>query len=382
MQDIRILTAEDIYLILTTVLTTLLLQMGAYFFIKWRKYDKKLRLKDQIINLTMSIFFLFWGASTIISLPFDLGEVEARLGALKIDLFFFVVGSFALIYSLMKILEIKHKKIYLSALLLSVVIIIFSRSAENYFWYYIILSSILFVFVIYFIRKTHKTLTHGKILKNLIPIFIGLILFTSSYFRKNLNLFVTIFFPGSILDELTVLNLGKLIDILGMLLISLGFYSVEFAELKWKQAIKHLMVINKGGICLFYYPFVEEEDKGKVGETFDRQLAAGAIMGVQSILGEVIDKQKTEQLESVDYKGKKLMFKTSPDKLVNVVLISDQDLVILHEKLEKLAKDIEEYFRSYLEKNITKIDLYKPISYFIEELFRIEKPKREIVLNT
>lgn len=197
-----------------------------------------------------------------------------------------------------------------------------------------------------------------------------------------MNLFVNLFFPTGTFDELTVLNLGKLIDILGMLLISLGFYSVEFAELKWKQAIKHLMVINKGGICLFYYPFVEGEDKGKGDEPFDRQLAAGAIMGVQSILGEVIDKQKSEQLESVDYKGKKLMFKTSPDKLVNVVLISDQDLIILHEKLERLAKDIEEYFRSYLEKNITKIDLYKPISYFIEELFRIEKPKREIVLNT
>ncbi|TFF86871.1 MAG: hypothetical protein EU551_00375 [Promethearchaeota archaeon] len=381
MSDIRVFTAEDIYLVLTTVLVTLLLQMGIFFFIKWRKFDKKLRLQDQIINLTMSIFFIFWGASNIVSLPFDLGEVQARLGSLKIDLFFFVVGAFALIYSLMKILEIKHKKIYLSALLLSVVIIIFSRAAENYFWYYIILSSILFVFVIYFIRKTHK-LTHGKILKNLIPIFIGLLIFSSSYFRKNLNLFVNLFIPTGVLDELTVLNLGKLIDILGMLLISLGFYSVEFAELKWKQSIKHLMVINKGGICLFYYPFVEEVEKGKGDETFDRQLAAGAIMGVQSILGEVIDKQKSEQLESVDYKGKKLMFKTSPDKLVNVVLISDQDLIILHEKLERLAKDIEEYFRSYLEKNITKIDLYKPISYFIEELFRIEKPKREIVLNT
>ncbi|MBD3227133.1 MAG: hypothetical protein GF329_03010 [Candidatus Lokiarchaeota archaeon] len=393
MQDIRIFTAEDIYLVLTTVLGTLLFQMAVFFFIKWRRYDKKLRLQDQVINLSMSIFFLFWGLANFVALPFDLGEVEARLGALKMDLLFFVIGTFALIYTLMKILEIKHKKIYLGVLLSSILIVLLSQTADNYLWYYVILSSVLFVFIIYFIRKAH-ILTHGEILKNLIPIFIGLLIFSTSYIRKNLNLLAGSVIPAlGEFDDLLLLNLDKMVDIFGMLLISLGFYLVEFAELKWKQAIKHLMVINKGGICLYYYPFVEIEEKearvkgkktGKGGvdsEDFDRQLAAGAIMGVQSILGEVIDKKSEEQLEVVDYKGKKLLFTSSPENYINVVLISEQDLLILHEKIEKLAKQIETYFKDYLEKNITKIDLYKPISYLIEEIFHVDNLKRDIILK-
>ncbi|TFF87659.1 MAG: hypothetical protein EU549_04320 [Promethearchaeota archaeon] len=123
-----------------------------------------------------------------------------------------------------------------------------------------------------------------------------------------------------------------------------------------------------------------EESEVEGGE-FDRQLAAGAIMGVQSILGEVIDRKKEQQLEAVDYKGKKLLFTSSPEKYINVVLISEQDLLILHDKIEKLAKEIEQYFKEYLEKNITKIDLYKPISYLIEETFQVEDLKRDIILK-
>ncbi|MHA1252916.1 MAG: hypothetical protein ACTSRP_23210 [Candidatus Helarchaeota archaeon] len=103
-------------------------------------------------------------------------------------------------------------------------------------------------------------------------------------------------------------------------------------------------------------------------------------MGVQSILGEIIDKQKTEQLEVVDYKGKKLIFKRG--KYVNVVLIAEQDLVILHEKLEKLIADIESQFEKYLKDNITKIDVYKPIGFFIEDIFQIEKTQQEIILES
>ncbi len=376
MEYVRFLTPEEVYLVLTTILTTLLIQMAIYFFIKWRRYDKKLRLQDQVINLSLSIFFLFWGISNIIDVPYDLGAREARLLVLKTDLLFFVVGTFSLIYTIMKILEIKHKKIYLTALLASIIFVLVSRTAVYYIWYYSVISAILFAVVIYFAYKAN-IIVQGITRKNLLPVIVGFLIFCTSYVRKNLAIIFSETFNVLELDDMTVLHTGKLVDIAGMLLITLGFYTVEFAELKWKGAIKHLMVINNGGICLYHYSFVNVD---KNAEEFDRQLVAGAIMGVQSILGEIIDKQKTEQLEVVDYKGKKLIFKRG--KYVNVVLIAEQDLVILHEKLEKLIADIESQFEKYLKDNITKIDVYKPIGFFIEDIFQIEKTKQEIILES
>ncbi|MHA1269921.1 MAG: hypothetical protein ACTSPY_09075 [Candidatus Helarchaeota archaeon] len=372
MEFIRIFNASDLYIILTTILTTLLFQMAIYFFIKWRNYDKKLRLKDQVINLSLSIFFLFWGISNIIGLPYDLGALEARLFVLKIDLLFFVIGAFALIYTLMKILEIKHKKIYLSGLIISILIIVFSQAPNSYIGYYSILSALVLILIIYFTYKITK-MVHGTTKKHIIIVMIGLLIFSTSYIRKN---FATFFgFLSIFLEDITILNLSKGIDILGMLFISLGFYMVEFAELKWKTSVKNLMVINNGGICLFYYDFTGDKTQDI---EFDKQLAAGAFMGIQSILGEILHGQKSEQLEVVDYKGKKVLFKKG--NYVNIVLISEQDLTILHEKLQLLLEDIESQFEKYLKDNITKVDLYKPIGYFIEEIFQIKKSKREIIL--
>ena len=372
----RIFGPSDIFLILTTILSTLLFQMAAFFYIKWRKYDKKLRLHDQFINFSMFFFFLFSGISNVINMSFDLGEITARLGALKIELIFFVISSFSLIYTLMKILEIKHKKIYLSTFLASIILIIISQRADHYIWYYSIISSILVIIIIYFIYKM-QDIIHGKTKRKLIPIAIGLLIFSTTYIRNNLSIFLRELFSTIILDDLTILNLGKLFDIFGMLLISLGFYTVEFAELKWKGAIQDLLVINQGGICLYYYPFIEKTGKG---EGFDQQLAAGAIMGIQSILGEILDKQKSKTLETIDYQGKKLLFKKG--EYVSTILISESDLIILHDKLGLLIQDIENNFKESLEKNITRIDLYEPISYFIEEIFNIKKKsKRKIFLN-
>ncbi|MHA1309845.1 MAG: hypothetical protein ACTSQO_02855 [Candidatus Helarchaeota archaeon] len=374
MAYVKIFSPSDLYLILTTVLATLLIQMGTYFFIKWRKYDEKLRLKDQVINLSMSLFFMFWGFSNIVCLPFDLGRVEARFFVLKIDLLFFIVGTFSLIYTIMKILEIQHKKFYLTILIASIIFVLVSQNPINYIWYYSILSSIIFMVIIYFIYKTNK-IVHGITKKRLIPISIGFLIFSTSYIRKNLYPFITETLHIYPLNDLFILNLGKSIDILGMLLISLGFYTLDFAELKWKNAINNLLIINNGGICLYHYKFTES-----IENDFDRQLAAGAIMGVQSILGEILDKQKTEHLEVIDYKGKKIIF--SKGKYVNAVLIADQDLDILHDKLKILINDIELQFKKYLEKNLTQLNLYYPIKYFIEDVFQIQKAGHEIFLDS
>ncbi len=374
MAYIKLFSPSDLYLILTTVLATLLIQMGVYFFIKWRKYDAKLRLKDQVINLSMSFFFMFWGFSNIVSLPFDLGRVEARFFVLKVDLLFFIVGAFSLIYTIMKILEIQHKKFYLTILIASIIFVLVSQSPINYIWYYSILSSIIFVVIIYFIYKTNK-IVQGITKKRLIPISIGFLIFSTSYIRKNLYPIITETLHICPLNDLFTLNLGKSIDILGMLLISLGFYTLDFAELKWKNAINNLLIINNGGICLYHYKFTES-----IENDFDRQLAAGAIMGVQSILGEILDKQKTEHLEVIDYKGKKILF--SKGNYVNAVLIADQDLDILHDKLKILINDIELQFKIYLEKNLTQLNLYYPIKYFIEDIFQIQKVGHEIFLDS
>lgn len=139
--------------------------------------------------------------------------------------------------------------------------------------------------------------------------------------------------------NLLILGLQYLASIITLILLSLSREALPHKEKEWYESLIHFYIIHKSGLLLYEHEFV------KVEERVESDLVSGGIIGLTTILGEIVKGE--ERLRTIDHGDKKLMFKYSPDREVIFVLLIGEDLIVLRNKLSLF---IYEFIDEYQEK--------------------------------
>ena len=113
-------------------------------------------------------------------------------------------------------------------------------------------------------------------------------------------------------------------------------------EKEWYESLIHFYVIHKSGLLLYEHEFT------KVEERAESNLVSGGIIGLTTILGEIV--KGKEKLRTIDHGDKKLMFKYSPDKDVIFVLLIGEDLFVLRNKLNLFILEFTDEYQEKVEK--------------------------------
>ncbi len=198
--------------------------------------------------------------------------------------------------------------------------------------------------------------TSGEIRKKMIIVLVGS------------SLFIIVFIQMIILilsAEFELMLRMKALLLLGSILTGYGFYSIpSFTEFDWDKKLRHLYVLNKDGLCLYQYPFRES--------IADQDLLGGSLMAIQGLMKEMIQTDKS--LKVIDHEDTKLIFKQSDHAVV--VMIADDDLYIIHHKLEQLLREFEMLFGQAMEKWVGNLSLFEPLHPIILRIFEIKQPKK------
>ncbi|MBD3185994.1 hypothetical protein GF325_04115 [Candidatus Bathyarchaeota archaeon] len=103
-------------------------------------------------------------------------------------------------------------------------------------------------------------------------------------------------------------------SIFGTLMMVKGWRMVPpLTELNWYRDLYRLLVLQrKGTLVMFTYEFQKEEESQETngdhrGDT-DGLLAGGALSGIQSLLGEILETKGTDGLNQIDHGGKTIYF--------------------------------------------------------------------------
>ena len=142
--------------------------------------------------------------------------------------------------------------------------------------------------------------------------------------------------------NLVILGFQYLACVLTLVLL---FFSKEMLPLKekeWYESLIHFYVIHKSGLLLYEHEFI------KVEERAESDLVSGGIIGLTTILGEIV--KGKEKLRTIDHGDKKLMFKYSPDKDVIFVLLIGEDLIVLRNKLNLFITEFLDEYQEKVEK--------------------------------
>ena len=154
-----------------------------------------------------------------------------------------------------------------------------------------------------------------------------------------------------------------LIIILAGLLTALLYSIPSFTEFDWDKKLRHLYILNKDGLCLYQYPFRES--------ITDEDLLGGSLMAIQGLMQEMIQTDKS--LKTIDHEDTKLIFKQSNHAIA--VMIADEDLYVIHHKVEQLMNQFELLFGVTMENWIGDLSTFKPLGPIIAKIFEVDVEK-------
>ncbi|NVM03753.1 MAG: hypothetical protein HWN67_15595 [Candidatus Helarchaeota archaeon] len=137
--------------------------------------------------------------------------------------------------------------------------------------------------------------------------------------------------------------LGDIFIVIGMSLITLFFIGLpRLSEIDYLEKIKRLFVMHDSGRAMYEYSFEKEKEPG--GKGLKGALYAGGLTTITQMVSNLI--QSKEHLEIVDHGDVKIMFDYGHN-IVNVLIV-DEVLEILKNKLKNLTKDIENLYQDVL----------------------------------
>jgi hypothetical protein len=124
------------------------------------------------------------------------------------------------------------------------------------------------------------------------------------------------------------------IFLVGLILLALSLWSLpSLNEFDWEQSLSHLYVLKPGGICLYSFNF-------KVSKPMDPQLLGSGLTGVCAMVQEMTKSKK--QLEFIKQESKNLYLQQG--KQVNAVIIGEEELRIIFDKLKMFVHEFERLF--------------------------------------
>jgi hypothetical protein len=253
--------------------------------------------------------------------------------------------------------------------------IIRKNTKHIFFIYFLCFSTMLIVFNIFDVA-----LFRGIYFIGSIPLIILTILFvykllwkTSGEIQRKMilvvigsGLFILIFTQMVILilrNEFELVLRMKALILIASVLLGYGFYTIpSFTEFDWDKKIRHLYILNKNGLCILQQPF-------KRKSLADEDLFGGSLIGIQSLIGEIIQSDKA--LKVIDHADAKIIFEQSPNAIA--IMVSDEDLYVVHFKLQQLLKEFDLLFGPLMISWNGDLSLFKPLQPIIKKIFEIKE---------
>ncbi|MFX0136625.1 MAG: hypothetical protein ACFFDN_23505 [Candidatus Hodarchaeota archaeon] len=134
---------------------------------------------------------------------------------------------------------------------------------------------------------------------------------------------------------------GDISIIIGISLITLFFIRLpRLSEIDYLEKIKRLFVMHDSGLTMYEYSFEKKQE----GQSLKDALYAGGLTAITQMVTSLI--QSKEHLEIVDHGDVKIMFEYGRN-IVNVLIV-DEVLEILKNKLKNLTNDIENLYQDVL----------------------------------
>jgi hypothetical protein len=134
---------------------------------------------------------------------------------------------------------------------------------------------------------------------------------------------------------------GWIVNIIGHLtfMSGLGFLAIALmtlptlAEFGWEEKIQHLLVLMEGGILVYEYDFTEKS-------VVDSDLVGSGLSGIVDLVKEMTGSKKGIKIIRQDQKDIYLEY----GKKVTIVIIAEEELLILFEKIAQFTQEFEHLF--------------------------------------
>lgn len=223
--------------------------------------------------------------------------------------------------------------------------------------------------IVLLIGDITKRKNFGKVLTlGIMLLLLGII--TSSFIKSNLSAWM----DQDLNSDVVLLGIQYISSVICLIILVNSKETLPYKEKEWFNSLIHLYVIHKDGILLFDYKFDKEE-------RMESDLVSGGIIGLTSLLEEIVGQEK---LRIIDHGDKKLMFKYSPGNEAIFVLLIKEDLIVIRNKLDNFIRDFVKKFGDKL-KNFESYHVrdwkYVPIlieKHFEKKYFTFMIQKREM----
>ena len=350
MNDIRLMSAT-VQLVVTFVFTLLFRQ-------EWKKQKRSENEQYIPYALMLLYFFLFLGTVLMIYSYFfadaTLLEILMRTRIyFLIAMGFIVIVSGILIYIAERIVRKDTKHYFLIYFICIVTTITILKPLNLLFTgFNLILLIPLLVLIVLFLHKLIWK-TSGELRKKMLIVILGFGLFLMVISQE---IWLTL------QQDFDILYNVKGLLVLASVLTGFGFYTIpSFTEFDWNEKIRHLYILNPSGICLFEHAFREKS-------LTDKDLFGGSLIAIQSLMKEMIKSEKS--LQVIDHGDAKILFEQSPHAIG--IMVADEDLYIVHFKLQKLLKEFEQLFGLLMKDWKGNLDLFYPLGPIINRIFEVK----------
>ncbi len=334
------------------------------FYQEWRK--QKRSKNEQFIPLALALFFAFLFVSSLMTTFSNFFAEDTLLNLLAntriyfrfVVAFIIIVGGIIIfiaerIVRMNLHLNTRHLfLIYYLAFTIALFVLI-SLDIDVFFGANFVFSTPLFVLIGLF-TYTLLIKTSGAIRKRMVLVLVGFGLFDMMVVQEIWYLLQNDF--GVVLG----LKNGVLI---ASILAGFGFYTIpSFTEFDWNKKIRQLYILDPNGLCLFQQTIRSES-------VADKDLLGGSLMAVQSLMKEMIKSEKS--LQVIDHGDAKIIFKQSFHAVA--IMIADEDLYVVHNKLQQLLKEFELLFGNLMYRWSGNLDLFKPLQPVVNKIFELKE---------
>ena len=355
--------ADKLSLMVATAQLIVTFLFSILFYQEWRK--QKRSKNEQFIPLALTLFFafLFVGSLMTTYSNFFAGDTLLTLLENTRIYFRFVVGFIIVVGGIIIFIaeRIVRMNLHLNTRYLFLIYyltmtitlsILITLGVEVFFGANFIFSIPLIVLIGLFIYTLLKK-TSGKIRKRMILVILGFGLFDMMVVQEIWYL---------LRSDFDVVFGLKNVVLIASILTGFGFYTIpSFTEFDWNKKIRQLYILDPNGLCLFQQTIRSES-------VADKDLLGGSLMAVQSLMKEMI--QSDQSLQVIDHGDAKIIFEQSFHAVA--IMIADEDLYVIHMKLQQLLKEFEALFGNLMYKWSGNLDLFKPLQPVANKIFELK----------
>ncbi|MHA1131476.1 MAG: hypothetical protein ACTSQI_07580 [Candidatus Helarchaeota archaeon] len=352
---------HNLDLMIATTLLIISFLSAALFYQEWRK--QKRSQNEQYIPYALMILYILLFVSSILIIHSNFFTEQAVLEFLvNTKVYFLGVGILSmviigiLVFIAERIIRKNTHHLFLIYFIIFSVLLntLYLRDIPMFRGIFFV-ASIPFWFLIGLFLHRLLWKTSGEIRKKMIIAVIGFGLFLMAFTQ-------TVVF--TLKGEFELALRFKALVLLAASLTTYGFYTIpSFTEFDWPEKIRHLYILNpNGGMCIFQHSFRHES-------ITDQDLFSGSLMAIQSLMQEMISSDKV--LKTIDHEDAKILFEQSAHAVT--IMIADEDLQIIHDKLQELLKEFELIFGELMEHWSGNLDIFRPLRPILDKIFEIRE---------